>query len=402
MSLLRILHVVPYFEGAWAYGGIPRLATAMVRGLARRGHQVTVCTTDAGDDTSRWGVPPDRFPPRDIEVHVFPNLSNRLAYHWQLFTPVGLASFLRRRALSFDIAHLHACRNLPGILAARRLRRAGVPYLLSPNGTAPTIERWLLAKRVVDRLGAMRVLDGAARIVAVSDAERRQLIDLGVSAARIVIVPNPLDTREFEPAPDATAFRRRLGVDRAPVVLFLGKLTPRKGVDLLVHAFARTRTAGAHLVIAGNDMGAGVQVEAAIAVTGVTGRVTHTGLLRGRERLDAVAAADVVVYPSRDEVFGLVPLEALLAGTPVIVCGDSGCGEVIGRVGGGHIVPVGEPEILAGAIDSVLADSTLWRMRAAAAGQRARAMFGADTVCAQLETVYHELASGPRQGPLAA
>ena len=73
----------------------------------------------------------------------------------------------------------------------------------------------------------------------------------------------------------------------------------------------------------------------------------HVGLLEGRDRLDALAAANVVVYPSRHEVFGLVPLEALLCGSPVIVCNDSGAGELIGTVGGGEVVPVDDVDSLA-------------------------------------------------------
>ena len=91
MSPLRILHVVPYYEHAWAYGGVPRVATTLTRGLARRGHDVTVCTTDAGDATTRAPQPHTPHPgPGRLDVHVFRNLSNRLAYRWQLFTPSTL------------------------------------------------------------------------------------------------------------------------------------------------------------------------------------------------------------------------------------------------------------------------------------------------------------------------
>jgi glycosyltransferase involved in cell wall biosynthesis len=96
----------------------------------------------------------------------------------------------------------------------------------------------------------------------------------------------------------------------------------------------------------------------------------------------------VVVYPSRDEIFGLVPLEALLCGTPVVVSGDSGCGEVIGRVGGGHIVPQGDVPALSGAIDAILSAPELWHTRANAAAQRTRAAFGSDIVARQLEELY--------------
>jgi glycosyltransferase involved in cell wall biosynthesis len=392
MSSLRILHVVPYFEGAWAYGGIPRLATALVHGLARRGHQVTVCTTDAGDDRSRWRHQ-NADAPRNVDLRVFPNISNRLAYDWQMFLPVGLFSFLRRHAPAFDVAHLHACRNVPGLVAAHWLRRAGVPYVLSPNGTAPLLERRYTAKRVFDALGGRAVLEQADAIVAVTEAERRQLVDLGLAEERIRVVPNPVDETEFGGSVDAVRFRRWYGLADAPVVLFLGKLTPRKGVEHLVHAFSMLGTSGARLVIAGNDMGSGAAIDVAISTHGVGDRVVRTGLLRGRDRVHAVAAANVLVYPSRDEIFGLVPLEALMAGTPVVVCNDSGCGEVIGQIGGGHVVPYADPITLAGAIDAILGSPSLWKERAAAAGQRARSLYGVDVVSEQMERVYTGLAT---------
>ena len=90
--------------------------------------------------------------------------------------------------------------------------------------------------------------------------------------------------------------------------------------------------------MAGNDMGGGAGRACARRSLGLEPRTLFTGLLKGRDRLEALADAEVVVYPSQDEIFGLVPLEALLAGTPVIVADDSGCGEVVqanrGRTGG--------------------------------------------------------------------
>ena len=132
--------------------------------------------------------------------------------------------------------------------------------------------------------------------------------------------------------------------------MFLGKLTPRKRVDVLVRAFAQLQRRDAWLVIAGNDMGAGGDTRSLVRSLGLEARTVFTGLLRGQERLDALADADVVVYPSQDEVFGLVPLEALLSGTPVIVAGDSGCGEIVSQTGGGQVVPLGDVDALARAI----------------------------------------------------
>jgi glycosyltransferase involved in cell wall biosynthesis len=386
MTALRILHVVPYYEQAWAYGGIPRLATTMTRALARRGHQVTVCTTDVRDERTRASsLAPTAH---GVDVRMFRNVSNTAAYHLQFFTPIGLRAYLKNTAAAFDIAHLHACHNLPGVIAAAELSRAGVPYVVSPNGTARPIERRVLAKRVFALTAGRRMLADAARVIAVSRAERVQLQALGVKPSAIAHIPNPIDDREFDRIPDGDRFRATLEVGRRPVVLFLGKLTPRKGVDHLVRAFASLDRPDAVLIVAGNDMGAGGAIDSLVRNLGLERRVLRPGLLTGAERLDALAAANVVIYPSRDEIFGLVPLEALLCGTPVVVCGDSGCGEVIAATGGGHVVPHGNAQALSDAIESILTDERLWRRRAAAAGEVARRLFGADVVCGQLEALY--------------
>src|SRR5262245_3442314 len=121
MPALRVLHVAPYYEDAWAYGGIPRVVSALARGLVRQGHHVTVCTTDVRDASSRLDAA-DAGDRGGVEVRVFPNLSNTLAYRLQLYTPRGLRRYLRRGAQGFDLAHLHGCHNLPGAIAASELR----------------------------------------------------------------------------------------------------------------------------------------------------------------------------------------------------------------------------------------------------------------------------------------
>jgi glycosyltransferase involved in cell wall biosynthesis len=380
--------VTPYAADAWAYGGIPRLVRSLTRGLARRGHQVTVCTTDACDHLLRARAPhTPHTGPGTLDVRVLRNLSNRLAYRWQLFAPQGLSRTLRSLMGNTDVAHLHACRNLPVAAAARILSKARIPYLVSPHGTAPLIERRFLAKQIFDATAGRGYLEGAARVLAVSEAERVQLSALGVAEHRIAVLPNPIDLSEFDPAPDGRRFRQRHGLGDMPVVLLLAKLTPRKGADVALRAFEKVGHRDARFVIAGSDMGSGLTTEALKN----SSRVMFVGLLEGRDRLDALAAANVVLYPSRHEVFGLVPLEALLCASPVIVCNDSGAGELIGSVGGGEIVPVDDIDSLAIAIESMLVSNAGWRDRARMAGRKVRQLFDADVICERLEAVYREV-----------
>ena len=105
---LKVLHVTPYAAEAWAYGGILRIASTLTRALAWRGHEVTVCTTDVCSRATRLAAPDHRHPhlrpwlahesTTRLTTYVFPNVSNRLAYDWQLFTPIGLSHFLGEHA----------------------------------------------------------------------------------------------------------------------------------------------------------------------------------------------------------------------------------------------------------------------------------------------------------------
>ncbi len=401
MPARPVLHVTPYGGDAWGYGGIPRVVAAEVRELAARGVEVVVATTDACTASARLARPPDA-PSRGpwatrswrTEVRVFPNLSNRLAHDRQLFLPLGLRGWLEAHAGEFALAHLHGCHNLPGALAARRLQMAGVPYVLQPNGTAPRIERRRLAKLLFDRTVGRGVLSGAARVIAVSEAERGDLLALGVPAGRVVVIPNPVEAVGAQ-IPERGALRARLGLGDGPLVVYLGQLTPRKRVGDLLEAVARIASPSVRLLVAGPDRGCLDGLRRQAAALGLADRVSWAGVLEGADRLATLADADLVAYPSEREVFGLVPLEALLVGTPVVVGADSGCGEVVGRTGGGLLVAPGQPVALAAAISTVLSDPATWRCEAAQAAVTVRELFAPAVVAERLAELYASVERAP-------
>jgi glycosyltransferase involved in cell wall biosynthesis len=99
-------------------------------------------------------------------------------------------------------------------------------------------------------------------------------------------------------------------------------------------------------VIAGNDMGYASRIRRLINDLRLQNRVLWTGLLNDEQKFEALTDADLTVYPSVNEVFGLVPLESILSGTPVIVCDDDGCGQIIRKTGAGDLVPWGDSAAL--------------------------------------------------------
>lgn len=388
---MRVLQVTPSFYPAWAYGGIPRCVYELSRSLVRLGDEVTVWTTDALDETRRVAAREQVV--AGTRVRYFPNLSNRLAYRHQLYLPLGMWAYAQRHLGGFDVVHVHSHRHLLQQIVWAGARRAGRPYVFTGNGTVPRIERRQLAKRIVDALGARAFLHRAAACIAVSDAEVAHYREAGVPRRRIVVIPNGLPLDAFETLPPRGSFRRAHGLDGAPLVVFVGKITPRKGLDVLLRALAHLPE-NVHLAVAGNFMMPEEPIRQLVRELGLTERVRFAGLLIEREKLAAYVDADVVAYPSANEIFGLVAGEALLCGAPVVVCDDSGCGQMVRAAGGGLLVPYGEPVALAGALRTLLEDRAQ-RERCALNGRRFVAEhLGWDRIARQTRALYERVLGG--------
>ena len=141
---LKILHITPCFYPAWAYGGIPRVVYELTRDLAKRGHDVSVYTTDVLDRGSRHNS--GEVVVQGVKVHYFRNLSNCLAYNFQVYLPAGLFGCMGRAVKDFDIIHLHGHRNFLNNIARHWAKKFRRPYILSAHGTVLRIARRRLAQ----------------------------------------------------------------------------------------------------------------------------------------------------------------------------------------------------------------------------------------------------------------
>lgn len=327
------------------------------RELTRIGHDVTVYTTDVFDQRGRCEESGRETRVDGITVRYFKNASNSLAYNHQLYLPRGMRRVLRETIANFDVIHLHGHRNFLNTLVHHYAKRAGKGYILSGHGTVLRIERRIYLKRIFDRIFGDRVLRDAERFVAVSKYEVHQYAEMGIEPHKVGVIFNGIDVDAFHDLPAAGVFRAKYNLMGKKVVLYLGKITPRKGIDVLVKAFSMLKDADASLVIAGNDMGFKRQVADIAHETGVSSQVLFTGLLTGMDKLAAYRDADVLVYPATQEIFGLVPFESMMCGTPVIVTDDCGCGEIIGNENIGYLVKYNDSQALRDRIAEVLAST---------------------------------------------
>jgi glycosyltransferase involved in cell wall biosynthesis len=252
-------------------------------------------------------------------------------------------------------------------------------------------------KRLVDRFTGDAILHGAARIIAVSSEEESQLLSLGVTAETIRRVQNPVDPAQILPLPCGDAFRKRHGVpDGARIVLFLGRVTPNKRVDVLLRSLVGIPKAV--LVVAGPDGGAVVGLRRAAASRSMTTRVILTGPLDDTGRREALANADLLALPSAHEIFGLAPMEALLAGILPVVSEGTGCAELIRAWDAGLVVDGGDAEALGAAIRSALDDPEGCRKRAARGAEAVRAELSPEKIASRTSEIYAELAEPTGRG----
>jgi glycosyltransferase involved in cell wall biosynthesis len=272
------------------------------------------------------------------------NLSLALRARANLSTPLGFPAAARRLIdeHQVEVVHSHEVRTVENLLLAKVLRGRVTPLLVSPHGTLPYDTGRGSMKRIWDRLFGRRVLRRVDHVLALTAREAQQAhalwASLRVPLARdqVGIVPNGVDAAVFERLPDAASYRARWRLGPGPVVLFLGRLSARKGVALLLDAFADAAPAvpGARLLVAGPDEGQLAALRARARAYGLDDRVVFTGLLEGDDRLGALAVADVFALPATGEGFSVAALEAMACARPVVLSPECHFPELAARGAG--------------------------------------------------------------------
>ena len=384
---MRILHVIPHYWPAVRYGGPIRSVHGLARATAALGHEVHVYTTNV-DGAGVSDVPVGRAVARDgMQVTYFETGAGRGVYR----SPQMERAFAETIA-GFDIVHIHYVWVWTTVAAARAAWAAGVPYVLSPRGmlVAELIARKSpLAKRVWLALFDRKNVERAAAIHVTAGSEGEQLRELGLKTRRVAVIANGIDPEEAgQPTHGAGA------ADGPPLILFLGRISWKKGLDRLIAALPEVQ--GAELVIAGYDEG-GYQAEAERLAreAGVMDRVRFVGGVEGAAKWALIGQARCLVLASYNENFGMAVVEAMAAGCAVVVTPEVGLASVVMESGSG-IVTAGEPKPLAAAINRVIGDASL-RARMGEAGRRTvRARFGWEGIAREMVALYDECASGAR------
>ncbi len=351
---MKVLHVVP--SVAARYGGPSEAALRMSSALREAGVETVLATTDA-DGAGRLPVATnEELDYQGARVIFFSRLPGE-----SLKASPALSRWLRGNAAQFDLVHVHSVFSGPSLSAGRSARDAGIPYLVRPLGQLDTwsLSQHPLRKKLFLAFGGRALVERAVALHWTDETERTQAPSFAAER-RSFVVPLGVDERLFE--------NGAAGVERAPVILFLSRLHPKKNVEVLIEAFQalRERAAGWRLVVAGDGEAAYVESLKRLAARGPS-EVEFVGWLAGEEKRRAMREAALFVLPSSQENFGIVVAEAMATGTPVIVSETVALSGEVRRNAAGWVAPPGR-----NGLSVVLADAMSSAAERARRGAAAR------------------------------
>jgi len=365
---VKVLHI--YKDYYPVIGGIENHVRALAEAQARRGHDVTVLVTNRGRATVRQEM-------NRVQVIKAGRLATVAS------TPLSLALPRELCSLQADVLHVHS--PYPVGEAAAWLWGQRRPTVISYHSDVVRQRRILALYAPALR----RVLRAARRIIVTSPQVAATSPFLGPVAGKCRLVPLGIDTSRFlavDPAQVAT-LQERLG---QPLLLFVGRLRYYKGLQYLLRALVDLP--GVHLAVAGTGP-MGAEWKGLAGSLGLADRVTWLGDVADDDLPACYAAADLLVLPAceRSEAFGLVQVEAMAAGRPVVST-ELGTGTSFVNQHGetGLVVPPRDPQAIAWACRDLLADPDLRRHLGAQARRRALAEFGLERMVQRVEEVYEE------------
>jgi glycosyltransferase involved in cell wall biosynthesis len=318
---MKILAVIPALGSI--YGGPSQCVCELARALAQLGVGIDLVATNANGSTSL-----------DVPLHTWMSeKSYRIQYFsywgWNDYKLSGsLSRWLFQHVTDYDLVQINAIFSLTNLPAYWACRSRHIPYVIVPHGM---LEPWALSykawkKRIYYDLLEKPALNRASVIQSLASTEAKGIQSLNLNAP-IVVIPNGIHRADFECLPNPDVFYQKFPEthDRT-LILFLGRIDPKKGLDLLAPAFAKARSQfpQTHLIIAGPDnIGFLPTVHNYFSEAGCLDAVTFTGMLTGELKYSALAAAQIYVAPSYSEGFSMSVLEGMAAGLPCII--TTGC-----------------------------------------------------------------------------
>jgi len=345
----HILCVIPYYKPAYIYGGPSRSIPSLCEAMTSAGAEITVYTTNANGPGSTLEVPTDQ--PMEIDgvrVWYFP-VSWPYAELYPFYSP-ELGHACDNHIKNYDVVYIPGIWTYPSYKASNAAITTKTPYVLSPRGSLMdwSINEKSFKKRIYLALIEKRLINSATAIHVTSSLEEQQL-QKWKFIPPIQLIPNGVDLSVAKSRIIKNKFRQSLNIpESASLSLYVGRLHKEKRLDLIIRSFATIakELANSHLLIVGADQdGSGEGAKALARQLGVSHRIHFTGLLTGSELAQAYCDADLLILVSHRENFGMVAVEAMVMGLPVLLAREVGIAAEVEKAKAGMLVNANPIEI---------------------------------------------------------
>ncbi|MBF2067575.1 MAG: glycosyltransferase [Calothrix sp. C42_A2020_038] len=316
---MKVLQIVPSIS--LIYGGPSQMVLGLAPALAAHGAEVTILTTDSNGDAGQkpLDVPLNQPVQKQGYKIIYFRCSPFRRYKFSL----DLLKWLNKHACEYDIAHIHALFSPVSSLAAAICRNKQLPYILRPLGTLDPadLRKKSYLKKIYAAVLERDNIAGAAAVHFTSNQEAKVSVRFGVKTRDVIL---PLGVVECN-VNSENSIRLQYGISQeVALVLFMSRIDPKKGLDLLIPALEKIQAQGLkfHFVLAGTNP------QDPDYETGIIRRLhnsplhphtTITGFVTGEAKSALLQAADLFVLPSYYENFGIAVAEAMVAGTPVLI-----------------------------------------------------------------------------------
>jgi glycosyltransferase involved in cell wall biosynthesis len=376
MNVLTVTVLVDAATG----GGTAERTLQLSRALVSRGHRVTVLTTDIGLTPGRAGM---------FGGATVIGLHCLLRRFYVVLPKLGVVSRCVRRA---DVIHLMGHWNLLNVLVYLFAKLHGKPYAICPAGELRLFGRSTWLKEAFNFVIGKRIVQQASAWIAVTPDERPQYCEYGIPESSVDVLPNGIVSDDLLDGHESNALSR-VGVEPRRYVLFMGRLNPIKGPDLLLEAFAGVARArpDLHLVMAGPDGGLAGELASRSLALGLGNRVHMVGFVAGDDKTTLYKNALFLTIPSRHEAMSIVVLEAGVVSVPVLLTDRCGFDDVA-EIGGGVVVPA-DPSAIQRGMEVLLADTESLPQMGARLNAFVMSGFTWDIAVARHERVFERICS---------
>ncbi|MFH1309483.1 MAG: glycosyltransferase [Candidatus Omnitrophota bacterium] len=326
---MKVLYVCPGLN--IQRGGAITAVVNLARTLSAKGVSISIFAPRS--DCEEYGYTDEL---KNVNVEFFKK--GLLSKIWTGYSP-RLARNLKKRVREFDLIHIHELWHYPAFSAYRAAKRAGIPFVITAHGELTSRMRGYKSfrKKIYMRFVQKDILKNARALHAITREEVKDFYNL-TKHGNVVHIPNGLDVEEFKNLPNADIFKNVFPETKnKKIILFLGRMHPVKGIDILAQAFgalAKNRN-DVRLIIAGPDNEGYLRnIVKILKKEKALEKTVFTDMVSGELKKSLLRAADIFVLPSHSEVLGLSTLEAMVCGVPVIISKNCNFPEVEERFAG--------------------------------------------------------------------